>query len=155
VNAPLDLLRCCEALERPGNWIYQAYFVRVLCGQIRSVRRVRPVPGPAALPRRLRTVRRFDAAFTAPDAGFSTPEAYYAWASAGPHLPRVRVPGMVLSATNDPFVPHAAFAPYRDPASPSLRWLHPSRGGHMGYRQAGREPYWAAGALLDFVEEKR
>jgi predicted alpha/beta-fold hydrolase len=58
----------------------------------------------------------------------------------------------VLSAANDPFVPLTVFAPHRAAASPALRFVHPRRGGHMGYRQPGRQPYWAAGALLDFVE---
>jgi predicted alpha/beta-fold hydrolase len=147
VNAPVDLLRCCEALERPGNWPYQAFFVALLCGQIRRVRRLRAVPGPAAIPGLIRTVRRFDRAFTAPDAGQPSAEAYYAWASAGPHLHGVRVPGLVLSAANDPFVPLEVFASHRSGAASALRWRHPARGGHLGYGKGGAEE------VLEFVVE--
>lgn len=152
VNPPVDLLRCAETLERPANWGYQAYFVSLLCAQIRRVRRIRPLPGPPADPFRVRTVRRFDGWWTAPDAGLPSAEAYYAWASAGEHLSGVRVPALVLSAANDPFVPLAAFDRYRGTASPHVRWLHPRRGGHVGYRQRGPQPFWAAGTLLDFME---
>ena len=136
VNAPVDLARCCAAIERPGNWPYQAFFVSMLCRHIRRARRVRPVPGPPAVAALIRTIRRFDGFFTAPDAGFSTAEAYYAWGSAAAHLPGVRVPGLVLSTANDPFVPPEVFAPHRAAASASLRWLHPARGGHLGDRPA-------------------
>ena len=135
VNAPVDLERCCAALERPGNWAYQAFFVSVLCRYVRRMRRVRHVPGPAAVPAVIRTLRRFDAFFTAPDAGLATAEAYYAWGSAGAYLPGVRVPGLVLSTVNDPFVPLSIFQPHRVAASPMLGWLHPARGGHLGDRR--------------------
>jgi predicted alpha/beta-fold hydrolase len=135
VNAPVDLAQCCAALERPGNWAYQAFFVSSLCRYVRRVRKVRSVPGPAAVPALIRTVRRFDGFFTAPDAGLPTAEAYYTWGSAGAHLPGVRVPGLILSTGNDPFVPPTVFAPHRAAASPTLRWLHPARGGHLGDRR--------------------
>jgi predicted alpha/beta-fold hydrolase len=152
VNAPIDLAHCASVLERPSNWVYQLYFVSLLCGQLRRVRRVRPVPGPAANPFRVRTLRRFDGLWTAPDAGHPSAEAYYAWASAAGHLHAVRVPTLLLSAANDPFVPLASFDPHREHASPSVRWLHPRRGGHLGYRQRGPESYWAAEVLLRFAE---
>jgi predicted alpha/beta-fold hydrolase len=136
VNAPVDLARCCAALERPGNWPYHAFFVSMLCRHVRRVRKLRAVPGPPAVPAVIRTLRRFDAAFTAPDAGFSTAEAYYAWGSAGPHLGGVRVPGLVLSTVNDPCVPLTVFEPHRAGASPALAWRQPARGGHLGDRAA-------------------
>ena len=147
VNAPVDLQRCCEALERPGNWPYQAFFVALLCGQIRRVRRLRPVPGPPAFPALIRTVRRFDHLFTAPDAGLPSAEAYYAWASASSHLREVRVPALVLSAANDPFVPLEVFTPHRAAAATAVRWRHPARGGHLGDRRGVTEE------VLRFVGE--
>ncbi|HEX5041770.1 MAG TPA: alpha/beta fold hydrolase [Candidatus Polarisedimenticolaceae bacterium] len=146
MNAPVDLARCSAALERPSNWAYQAFFVSMLCRHLRRVRRLRRVPGPAAVPALIRTVRRFDGFFTAPDAGLPSAEAYYAWGSAGAHLPGVRVPGLVLSTANDPFVPPSVFTPHRAAASPSLRWLHPTRGGHLGDRRA------MTAALMDWLE---
>ena len=146
VNAPVDLEGCCAALERPPNWPYQAFFVSMLCRHVRRVRALRSVPGPAAIPALIRTVRRFDAFFTAPDAGLPTAEAYYAWGSAAAHLPGVKVPGLVLSTENDPFVPLTLFAPHRAAASPTLQWQHPARGGHLGHR-----PEMTA-ALLEWLE---
>ncbi len=146
VSAPVDLARCCAALERPSNWPYQAFFVSMLCRHLRRVRRVRDVAGPTAVPALIRSIRRFDGFFTAPDAGFPSAEAYYAWGSAGGYLPGVRLPGLLLSAANDPFVPPSVFAPHRAAASSSLRWLHPARGGHLGDRPA------MTAALMEWLE---
>lgn len=153
VNPPVDLDACCHALERPSNFPYQVHFSRLLCGQIRRVRSVRPLPGPEATFWRVRTVRRFDRFFTAPDAGYRSAEAYYAASSAGPHLTSVRVPALILSAADDPFVPVETFAPYRSAPGARLSFAHPAKGGHLGYWQSHEPRFWAGKAVLDFFED--
>lgn len=151
INPPLDLEGCLRGIERPGNAIYQIRFVLLLCAQVTRLRRRRPVAGPSAAPWRVRTLRRFDDGFTAPDAGYATAETYYAGASAGPRLSGTRRPVLILSAANDPFVDVDTLAPFRD-ASPRVRWAHPREGGHCGYWQSGRPRVWAAPVVLDWVD---
>ncbi len=153
VNPPVDLEACCRQIERPANLLYQAHFTRLLCEQIRRVREVRPLPGPRASAWRIRTVRRFDRFFTAPDAGYPSAEAYYAASSAGPHLASIRVPALVLSAANDPIVPVGMFEAHRHPRPGRVVYAHPRRGGHLGYWQSREPRFWAAKAVLDFLEE--
>src|SRR5256885_9655519 len=43
--------------------------------------------------------------YTAPRNGFAGAEDYYARSSAGPLLSRIRVPGLVIHAEDDPFIP--------------------------------------------------
>lgn len=151
INPPVDLGACLDALERPVNALYETRFVLLLCGQIRRARRVRPVPGPAASPIRIRRLRRFDDLFTAVDAGYDSSEAYYRGASAGPWLPAIARPTLVVSATNDPFVLVDVLRRYRG-ASPRIRWEHPRAGGHCGYWGRGAPRAWIADAVLDWVE---
>jgi len=110
---------------------------------------VREVPGPLVSPR---SVRGFDDAFTAPDAGYASAAAYYVGASAGPLLSGLARPALVLSSSDDPFVPVAAFTPYRA-LSAGLVFSHPRGGGHCGYWARGRPRYWAGEAALSFLEE--
>ncbi|HEX6852785.1 MAG TPA: alpha/beta fold hydrolase [Candidatus Polarisedimenticolaceae bacterium] len=151
INPPLDLEGCLRALERPGNAIYHLHFVVLLCVQVGRLRRLRPVAGPSAWPWRIRTLRRFDDGFTAPDAGYDSASAYYAAASAGPLLPGIRRPTLILSAENDPFVDVATLEPFRN-RSPLARFAHPRGGGHCGYWQSGHPRLWAAAAMLDWVD---
>jgi predicted alpha/beta-fold hydrolase len=151
VNPPVDLTACIDAIERSGNALYHAYFTRKLCGQLRSIRRVRSVPGPAARPGSIGGVRGFDELFTAPDAGYASAADYYRGASAGPALGGIRRPAMVLSAQDDPFVPVTMFEAHRG-ASRLLRFAHPRGGGHCGYWGVGRPRFWAADAALTFFE---
>ena len=151
VNPPVDLTLCIEAIERSENALYEAYFTRRLCAQIRSIRRVRPVPGPEARPGAVGGVRGFDDAFTAPDAGFASAAEYYLNASAAPHLSGLRRPTLILSAKDDPFVPVTMFEAHRF-ASSHLTYVHPRGGGHCGYWGSRRPRFWAAEAVIRFVE---
>lgn len=150
VNPPVDLERCLQALERPSNHLYQRHYVVRLCAQVRAVRRVRELNGPAASPRRIGTLRNFDSLFTAPDAGYGSVDEYYADASAGAWLGGLHRPALVLSARNDPFVPVDMFAPHH--GHERIRFVHPEQGGHCGYWQRGRPRNWAAETVMDFLE---
>lgn len=124
VNPPVDLAACCVRLGRGFNRVYDQYFVRRLRKEVMG----RP-GGEAA--RTARTLRAFDAAYTAPQAGFPTREAYYALCSSGPHLAGIQVPTVILSSKDDPFAP-AGDIPAQ--ALPEAVHLHvEATGGHMGY----------------------
>ena len=148
MNPPIDLAACVRAIERRRNAVYQRHYVRGLCRLLARIARVRTVPGPVPRAREIRTVRRFDDRYTAPDAGYSGADAYYADASAGPRLDGLRRPALVVSAADDPFVPLSMFAAHR--GRPGLELVHPRRGGHCGYWQAGPVRYWAGQVMLEF-----
>lgn len=151
VNPPIDLECCARALERPANRIYQAYYTRKLLRALRRILAVRDLPGFPPPDRSIRTVRRFDDLYTAPDAGCASAEEYYAQASAGPRLGGLARPTVVISAADDPFVPVEMFEPYHDLRP--VRFVHPGRGGHCGYWRAAKPRFWAAQAVLGFLEE--
>lgn len=152
VNPPVDLSVCIDAIERPSNRLYHAYFTRGLCDQLRRIRRVRSIPGPAATTRAVGGVRRFDDLFTAPDAGYASASDYYRGASAAPVLSGVRRPALIISAADDPFVPVSMFAGHST-ASKHLSLAHPNAGGHCGYWGARSPRFWAAEAAVRFFEE--
>jgi hypothetical protein len=80
---------------------------------------------------RVETVYDFDEFYTAPRHGFAGAEDYYARASAGPILPQILVPGLVVHAEDDPFIPVDSYRGLEFPKSLALE-LIPS-GGHLGY----------------------
>jgi len=150
INPPIDLEACVEAIERPRNRVYQAYYVLKLRRQLEGIAAVRALGFPVPSVRGIGSVRRFDELFTAPDGGFASARDYYARSSAAPVLGRLRRPVLVLSAADDPFVPCSIFTPHR--ANTRLRLVHPARGGHCGYWQSGSPRSWAARVVVDFAE---
>ncbi len=154
VNPPLDLDCAARALEFGVGRVYGLYFTVALCRLLERVRRARGEPWPPARWWRLRTVRRFDARYVAPAAGFPSAEAYYAAASPGRELGRIVRPTLILAPRNDPIVPCGAGLPRRRRAG-AVRWLHPDRGGHLGYPRGRDKPFWPALAALRFLERAR
>jgi predicted alpha/beta-fold hydrolase len=154
VSPILEIGLCVDALERPGNFLYQWNFVRNLKKYIRRKEKVRPGSFSLSALTKVRTVRTFDDVFTAPHFGFGNAENYYRLASAMRVVDRIRLPALVISAEDDPFVP---VEPFRDPKvaqNPHITVRISAHGGHCGFigpKLNGNDGYWAEDQIVDFV----
>ena len=152
----MDLSACADDLERWDNYFYQARFVRGLLK--RYARKAELFPqryannafGP------IRTVREFDDAITAPSFGFKDAEAYYDSAGAKKVVGQIRVPFLLITAQNDPFVPYEAIRAAGVERNPAIRFVAPEHGGHCGFvsRHGGSERFWAEARVVDFCLEQ-
>jgi predicted alpha/beta-fold hydrolase len=154
VSPTMDLAGCVDALERRANYPYQWNFVRNLKARMRRKAAAWPGDYPLEALRRVWTVRAFDEAFTAPHHGFRDAADYYHRASALRVVDRIRVPALILTAEDDPFVPPA---PFRDPAvtgNPYITLVLTKHGGHCAYVERGDgayDGYWAEREIVRFV----
>jgi predicted alpha/beta-fold hydrolase len=156
VSPIIEIADCVRALERPSNALYQWNFVKDLKRRMR--RKGRFWPGRYDLSKldRIRTVREFDDVYTAPHFGFRDAEDYYHRASAMRIIERVRVPALIVTSEDDPFVPPY---PFRDPkvlGNPSLHVTLCEHGGHCGFvgsPTADDDGYWAEMRIIDFVSD--
>jgi uncharacterized protein len=148
----LDLAACADELERWDNYLYQARFVRGLLKHY--ARKVELFPaqyskdgfGP------IRTVREFDDEITAPHFGFKDAEDYYEQASAKNVVGQIRVPFLLITAQDDPFVPYKAIRAAGVGRNPAIRFVEPEHGGHCGFvsRHGGRQRFWAEERIVSF-----
>ncbi len=155
VSPPIELAHCVDALERRDNLAYHWNFLRGLRGRMR--RKVALFPDRYDLTplAGVRSVRGFDDVYTAPHNGFAGAADYYHRASARRVLPRLAVPGLLVTADDDPFVPSEAA---RDPALAAvarLTRLITAHGGHCGFigRPNGDDGYWAESRVMAFVAD--
>jgi hypothetical protein len=150
----LDLSACADALERRDNYLYQHHFVAGLMARYRRKAKMFPERysrngfGP------IRTVREFDDAVTAPCFGYRDAEEYYEAAGAKTVVAQVRVPMLLITAENDPFVPYVSFLAARVKQNPSIRFLAPEHGGHCAFvsNKGGAERFWAEQRIVEFCE---
>jgi hypothetical protein len=155
VSPPLDLAACADALERPANRLYQAYFVRNLKAAYRRRQLLRPDLYEAGRERGIRTIREYDDAITAPYGGYGSAEEYYRASSAGPLLGLLKRPALVLAAGDDPMVPADSVARWPLPASSLVAREVTPTGGHVGFVAPTAAPgrFWAAERVMAFVGE--
>jgi uncharacterized protein len=155
VSPIMEISPCVRALERRSNIVYEWNFVRDLKRRMRKKEDVRPGHFDLSRLDKVRTVRDFDEVFTAPHFGFRDAEDYYHRASAMRVIDRIRVPALIISAEDDPFVPAD---PFRDPAlrdNPHITVQLSRHGGHCGFVTTanghGGDGYWAEQQIVDFV----
>jgi len=152
----LDLAASADAIALPRNYIYQWHFMHNLKQRMRRKARLYPqLYSPNGLGK-LHTLREFDDAITAPHCGYRDAVDYYERASALRVIAEIRVPALILSAQDDPFIP---FTSFRDPAfatNPQLTLVAPQNGGHCGFisRWPGDERFWAGARVVEFCKQR-
>ena len=154
VSPTMDLARCVDALERRPNHFYEWNFLRNL--KARMQRKAAAWPGEYDLAplARVRSIRQFDEAYTAPHHGFAGASDYYHRASALRLIDQITVPTLILTAANDPFVPPA---PVRDAAvagNPHITTVVTDDGGHCAFVERAApdyDGYWAEREVVRFV----
>jgi predicted alpha/beta-fold hydrolase len=153
----IDLAASADALDKRENYFYQRRFVTGLLA--RYARKVALFPQIYSRDGlgKIRTVREFDDAITAPCFGFRDAQEYYEAAGARKVVARVRVPMLMITAQDDPFVPYEAFLAALVEENPAIRFVAPERGGHCGFisRHGGAERFWAEARVVDFCEGLR
>lgn len=156
VSVPYDLARGSRYINRGFSRVYERHFLRSLVRKAREKRERFP-DIPDAHPDRLRTIWDFDDVVTAPVHGFRDARDYYERSSSLRWLDRIRVPTLLVSAADDPFLPPEVLDEVMRAASHN-EYLHcdfPARGGHVGFI-AGALPwrplYWAEHRVMEFLK---
>jgi predicted alpha/beta-fold hydrolase len=152
-NPPLDLAACCRAMREPRNQIYNRNFVKSLRREVARLHARFP-----DLPRidvgSVTSVYEFDDRYTAPRNGFASADDYYARCSAGPLVGAIPVPGLVVHAADDPFIPVETVA--RAPFPPHVELRIEARGGHLGFLSAQGDALdrrWLDAALAWWLQD--
>ena len=155
ISVPFDLARSSLQIQKGFARLYQWHFMRSL--RRKAVMKLAQFPDivPAEALAGARTMYDFDHVITAPLHGFASADDYYTRSSSLGWLHGIRRPTMLLSATDDPFLPPDVFDQVRRIAAHNA-WLalefHP-HGGHAGFigAEGSRLKYFAEKRACDFL----
>jgi uncharacterized protein len=156
VCAAIDLAACADALEKRNNFFYQRHFVANLMSRYARKAALFPDKYSQNGFGKIRTVREFDDAITAPCFGYRDAQEYYDTASARKVVAQIRVPTLMIIAQDDPFVPYESFLAALVEENPAIRLVAPEHGGHCGFisSHGGAERFWAEQRIVDFCAER-
>ncbi len=146
---------CVTALEQRQNWIYHQYFVRKLKRRLKRKARCFPGKWDLSFLKDVRTVSQFDDAYTAPDGGYHNAADYYERSGARHVLESIRVPTLLITSRDDPFIPFASFDIPRIRANPCIQLIATAMGGHCGFLQRawkGEDERWAENRIIEFIQ---
>jgi predicted alpha/beta-fold hydrolase len=158
----LDLAASADALHRPSNRLYEAYFLWAL--RRRMLEKARLFPGHFDTKRLngIRSLREFDDRITAYYCGFTGAVDYYDRASAAHVVGQIAVPTLVLHADNDPFILITPETRQKFIANPNVTLVDTGDGGHCafigerngtarGSSVAQDDGYWAENEIVKFL----
>jgi predicted alpha/beta-fold hydrolase len=100
----------------------------------------------------VRTVRQFDDVITAPQFGYRDAQHYYDHVGAKRVAAQIRVPTLMITAKDDPFVPYLSFSAAKISDNPAIQFVATQHGGHCGYisNHPGPERFWAEQRIVEF-----
>jgi predicted alpha/beta-fold hydrolase len=156
ISVPFDLERGARFIATGISRIYDRHFLRSLRSKAMAKLARYPDLFDRSRLQRATSIYDFDDAVTAPVHGFIDAHDYYSRSSSLGWIKRVRLPTLLLSAFDDPFLPAEVLDEVRDIASvnPALTLELTNHGGHVGF-VAGRWPwrpfYYAEWRACEFL----
>lgn len=147
ISTPIDLAACARRIGQPDNALYERRFVSRMRQRLIGTGRY-----TAEDFRGLRSIYDIDDRITAPSFGFGTADRYYETQSAIRFLNGIRVPGLLIQAKDDTFIPFEIFTDPVIAANPHLKLLATDHGGHLGFLARGGQRFWVDDAALGFVK---
>lgn len=150
----MDLGACADALQRRDNFFYQRHFVKGLMARYARKAELYPERYPKNGFGPVRSVREFDDKITAPQFGYRDAQDYYDAVGAKKVVAQVRVPMLMITAQDDPFVPYELFMRANPGRNPAIRLVTPENGGHCGFisNRSGAERFWAEQRIVEFCD---
>lgn len=155
VSVPCDLQGAAESISRPECAFYLRRFLRTMIARMREKRRRFGARFPEVNPRWIQNFRDFDDQFTAPLHGFHDAADYWRQCSSLRFLGGIRVPTLILSAEDDPFLSRECLPRDAPRTNPNLTVEIPKWGGHVGFVGGGiwASEYWSESRIAEFLEE--
>ena len=148
VSAPCDLDKAEAALSP----VYAYWFLKSLLPKLREkMRRFPDNPLGSYLPR-ITSIRGFDDFYTAPVHGYKDVDDYYARCSSIYFLEKIKIPTLLLSAQDDPFISKECIPFDIAKNHECLHLMSPKKGGHVAFTILGKSgEYWAEQKAVKFV----
>ena len=155
VSVPYDLEAGARFIHRGFSRVYERHFLRTL--KVKAAAKLRRFPGLVDLSalEAADTIVAFDEAVTARIHGFASAHDYYQRSSAIRFLSGIRVPTMLISAYDDPFLPPAVLdqTSVLAAGNRTLSSCFSAHGGHVGFVSGevpGRPVYYAEDRTVAF-----
>lgn len=155
-SVPTDLKSGALKLAKKSNYIYMRRFLKSLHEKICAKMQMLPGQINDEGFSKIKTFMDFDNRYTAPIHGFRDADDYFAKASSRQFLDRIRIPTLLVSAKNDPFLAPPSF-PYEEAErNPQLFFEAPDSGGHNGFFTIGNGgEYWLETRALRFLDSRQ
>ena len=156
ISPPLDLNKNCEFIDSIKGRIYREHFLITLKEKLKSG--IYDIP-PHQVRRGLKakTFFDFDDFITAPASGYTGVMEYYRKCSCINYLHKIKTPGVVIHAEDDPVVPSDVWKSVDWSSFKTITSVLTKKGGHVGFvskkeKSSRPDRHWLSRTLIDYFE---
>jgi len=155
VSPAMDLAASADALHSWRNWLYEQRFLRGLRNRFRRKAMLFPELYDLAHLQRFPSIREFDDKITARYEGFTGADDYYERASSARVLDQIRIPALIIHASDDPFIRVLPETNNMLFSNPAIHFIETRHGGHCAFlaEPNGYDGRWAEKMIIDFVSK--
>lgn len=152
ISVPCDLASSSKKLEHKSNFIYHDRFLKSLKNKLKSKKQQFSELIDLEFLEEIKTIKTFDEYYTAPVNGFSSADDYYEKASSKPFLKYIKIPALIITALDDPFLTEECMPFKEAEENPNISFLSPKKGGHVGFCQSvNQKEYWHETQIKKFL----
>jgi len=152
-SVPCDLKASSTQIGKPANQIYIRRFLRLLHVKIKAKQAAYPNLFDDHDYAKIKNFYDFDNRYTAPLHGFVDAGDYWRQCSSKQFIKNIRVPTLLISALDDPFLAQACYPFSECAANPQTSLETPEHGGHVGFVTFKRNHlYWSEKRCLAFLQ---
>ncbi len=152
----IDPAQCILALEHRGNRLYHDYFFTRLRARIKRKAAIFPGKWDITTLESIHTIRELDHHYTAPDGGYTSASHYYDVSGARHVLADIRIPTVIITTQDDPFIPSSMFSTSNITRNPFIELMITRYGGHCGFfqrHQSTEDNYWVENRLIEMISQ--
>jgi len=154
-SVPCDLKASSKAIGKPENRIYMKRFLRLLHAKIKAKKPDFPDLFSDQDYATIKNFYDFDNRYTAPLHGFTDADDYWRQCSSKQFIKGIRIPTLLVSALDDPFLARECFPFAEASANPQVTLETPQHGGHVGFVTFNRKNlYWSEARAVAFLQER-
>ena len=154
VSPSVDLKASTDLIVARKNRLYNRSFVQSLKNKVRVKHKLYPTLYDLDKLSRVKTIRDFDEEFTSQANGFADANDYYHRASSLRVADHIRIPGLIIHAKDDPFIPFEPLTNAGISANPYLMTVATDSGGHVGFisrnKRSSEDRFWAENRVVEF-----
>jgi predicted alpha/beta-fold hydrolase len=152
-SVPCDLSSSSKQLALRKNTLYMKNFLNSLKQKLKEKQNSYPNDIDLKSFSKIKNFYDFDSQFTAPMNGFESAEEYWSKSSSKQYIEYIKVPTLMVSAKNDPFLTPECF-PYELAGRNSMLTLEtPEFGGHVGFMSINKNKrYWSELRAMEYLE---
>ncbi len=152
-SVPCDITTANKEIHRWFNYLYLRRFLKTLNEKAKI--KAKQFPDQVQVPTKMpKTFYEFDDWFTGPIHGFKNGADYYDKANSLQILDAIKIPVLLINASDDTFLSPACYPEELARQSAYLFFERPDHGGHAGFGQFdASNPYWSERRAYRFVKE--